>query len=109
MLQAGDGSEALGESLNKAENAFVGALANKGCGLFAKEHAQALIAGFRNLYFVRGLLALKANGQVFVGHVKTVVYQVADQVTIDRANEVPRLNTRAVGGTSFHDFTHPSI
>jgi ABC-type microcin C transport system duplicated ATPase subunit YejF len=109
MLQPGGWREAFGQSFDKAEDAFIGALANKWCWLLAKEHTQALIVGFRDLNLVRCLLAIKANRQFFISHVKAIVDQVADQMTINRANKITWLDTRAIRGTFWHDFTHPSI
>ena len=54
MGQPGLRCKALWQSGNKAEDAFIGALTNKGRGLLPEEHAQVLIAILRNLYFVLG-------------------------------------------------------
>jgi hypothetical protein len=58
---------------------------------------------------MRGLLALKANRQVFIRHIETIIDQVTNQMTVDRANQITRLNARVIGKTFWHDFTHPSI
>src|SRR5262249_54711951 len=58
--------EALGQSLDKAEDTFIGALADKRSGLFTKEHAQVLIIRLRDIYFLCVLLSLKTNRQFFL-------------------------------------------
>jgi len=81
----------LGEPLNKAEDTFIGTLANKRGGLFTKQHAQILINAFLNNHLMLLLLAIIANHQFLIGNVETIIDQVADHVPIDGANEIPWL------------------
>ena len=53
--------ETFGQALDEAEDAFIGALANKGRGLLTEEYAQVLIVSFAYLNFMLVHLPLKAN------------------------------------------------
>src|SRR5579884_1481133 len=77
---------AFGQPFDEAEDAFIGALANKGRRLLAKEDAQAFIITFGNRDFMLLLLAFKANRQRLVGGIKAKIDEIADEVSIDRAN-----------------------
>src|SRR5579875_3212027 len=86
VLDVERGAHAVRQALDKAENAFISALANKRCWLLAEKHAQILIIVFGNRYFTLLLLTLKANRQYLSGDVKAIINQVANEVSIDRAN-----------------------
>src|SRR6266550_1208858 len=55
------------------------------------------------------LLALKANGQIFVGRIEAIIHQIAHNIAINRANKIARLYPRPVGRAFRYYFTHPSI
>ncbi len=109
MWQPWLGREAFGQSLDKAEDAFIGALANKGRRLLAEKHPQVLIVGFVYMCFMLVELPLEADGQFLVGHVKAIIHQVAHRVTVDGANQITRLQSSPVRRTFRYHLTHPSI
>jgi hypothetical protein len=61
------------------------------------------------MYFVLVELTLKANRQLFISNVKAIIYQVTDRLTVNCANKITGLQTRAVCGTFWHYLTHPTI
>src|SRR6266702_4236752 len=109
MGQARLRRKAFGQPLDKTKDAFIGTLANKGGGLFTKEHTQIFIESLADMYFILILLALKANSQFFIGNIEAVIYQVTNNISIDRANKIAGLETCAVGRAFRYYLTHPSI
>ena len=55
------------------------------------------------------LLALKADGQIFVGRIEAIIHQIAHNIAINRANKITRLYPYTVGRAFRYYLTHPSI
>ena len=55
------------------------------------------------------LLALKADGQIFIGGIEAIIHQIANTIAINRANKVTRLYPYTVGRAFRYYLTHPSI
>ena len=109
MSQARLWRKAFGQPFDKTKDTFIGTLANKGSGLFAKEHTQIFIESLADMYFMLILLALKTDGEFFIGNIEAVIYQVTNNISIDRANKIAGLETCAVGRAFRYYLTHPSI
>src|SRR5689334_17997336 len=99
----------LRQSLNKTEHTLIGALTNKRCRLLTEQHAQILINSFANAHLMLRLLPIKPDDQLFVSSIETIIDKVTDQMTINCADKIPRLQTSAVRRTLGYNLTHPPI
>src|SRR6266568_3193265 len=102
MRQPWLGREALRKALNETEDTFIGALPDKGRRLLTEKHAEILVEAFRNLHFMLILLPVKTNLQKFIGNIESIIDQVTNQVAVDGADQITRLQTRQISGAFGH-------
>src|SRR5712691_1639604 len=83
--------KAFWQTLDKAEDTFIRTLPDKGCSLFTEEHSQIFIDILGDTHFILLLLPLETKRQFFIGNVKTIIYEVTNEVTVDCAQKITRL------------------